>query len=226
MLGAATTEAKLEELRAHVMDHFHEVHGAAADRDSQLQHLTHKVEHLERQAELYEARLQTQELDVAEAVVRIRDTFLKVDEGLGEAALRLRNLDAGCDKFYKEVADQNRALTVELARLHKTDEDLFDLVTKHAKTYEAQGRRLAALECEFKLGNAKAKLEPDSENKVDAGAAKQVFEDMDALMTEIEGKNADLEKQVQKANLRSRWPRGLSGKACGPFVCGEESCGS
>ncbi len=202
------------------------MHNAAADRDARIDYLTRKMEHMERGMEIYEDRMQAHELEVAEAIIQVRDTFFKVDEGMGEAAARLLKLDAGCDMFYKEFMERVQGITLELARLHKTDEDMYELVAKYGKTFEAQGRRLDSFEYDLKLLGGKAKLEPDSDNKVDADAAKEVYESMSERMTQIENKAEDMEKQLRKTSLRSQWPRGMGGKACGPFVCGDESCGS
>ncbi len=226
MLGAATSDGKVEELRALVMDQFHEVHATLLDQGARIDAVGHQMAHLERELEIQSDKLAVNDLELADAVVQIRDTFLKVNEGMGEIAGRALKTDAGCEQFYKEFVDRTQAITVEMARLHATDEDLHSLIVKIEQRDGSRNRKVDSLEADVKLMNTKGKLEADNEGKLDAGEAKELYASMSGRVSELEDKTEAMDRKLRKTSARSRWPRGMAGQACGPFGCGDEACGS
>ena len=62
-------------------------------------------------------------------------------------------------EFYKDFVGRIQGITLELARLHKTDEDMHELIVKNEKKGETQGRQLDSLAHDLKLLDGKAKLE-------------------------------------------------------------------
>ena len=115
MLGAQDADSKVEELRSMIMDAFHEVHNALMDHGVRVDSLSRKAVHLEREVELRNERMNTCEVEIADAVVQIRETFVKADVGMHEFAADLARLDKGCEKFYSEHTAHVQKLTVEFS---------------------------------------------------------------------------------------------------------------
>jgi len=226
MLGAQDADGKVEELRGMIMDAFHDVHNALMDQGVRMDSLGRKNAHLEREVEIHNERMDRCELEIAEAVVQIHETLVKADVGMHEFAADLKRLDGGCERFYAEYTGHVQKLTVELQRLNATDEDLHELLVKQSQQEAEHKRKLDSLVHDVKLLDAKAKLETDGEGKLDGAAAKAVYLEMDKRVEQLEAETKGLGKKVSKNALRSRWPRGLGGGACGPFACGEAGCGS
>ena len=114
MLGAQDADSKVEELRGMVMDQFHEVHNALMDNGVRIDALSRKTAHLEREMEMHTERLNNCELEVADAIVQIHETFVKADVGMREFAADLGRVDKGCEQFYNEYTAHMQKLTVEL----------------------------------------------------------------------------------------------------------------
>ena len=206
MLGAQDADSKVEELRGMVMDQFHEVHNALMDNGVRIDALSRKTAHLEREMEMHTERLNNCELEVADAIVQIHETFVKADVGMREFAADLTRLDKGCEQFYNEYTAHVQKLTVELQRLSATDEDLYALLVKQSQEEAEHKRKLDSLVHDVKLLDAKAKLETDDEGKLDGAAAKAVYLEMDKRVEQLEAETKGLSKKVFKNTLRSRWP--------------------
>ena len=104
MLGSEDPDGKIEELRLHVMDAIHGVHQQLMDQTLRLDVLEHRAERSDRVLAGHEEKFGNHEVEMANAIVNIRETFLQVDRGMGEAKQAAENIDNGMAPTTKGIA--------------------------------------------------------------------------------------------------------------------------